>query len=1470
MAMDYEATGSSEADAAFGSVAPDMMTSAAGLARTGAIQLVPGPGNVVVLPEGATLDDITVQGRDLLIQLADGRVYVITDGAIYVPEIVVDGVAIPPLNFAALLIGNEPEPAAGAPRSSGGNFAEAVDPIQAAFDLGNLLPYTELAFPRPQEREIIPAKPDRTNDAPVALADSNWTTEDAGAAISGNVLATLAHNGAPDAGLRGDVADTDVDLEPLTVTTTGAMLGLYGTLTLNGDGSYSYALYTQAQNPAAYALIQARDTGDAPLDDVFTYSVSDGTASASSSLTIAVFGANDAPVALAGTVIVSEEGLANGIADTTGVSDTTDSTSASGTIVISDVDVEPSFVTLGDPGAVLTADGLPVTWAGIGTGTLIGSVGATEVIRVTISNTGAYTVTLSQSVDHATIDAEDIRTFVVPVSVSDGTVSVPTSLTITIEDDRPIAHDDERTTIEGAAAIGGNVLTNDQTGADTPAAVITTGTFNLGHGSLVLNANGSFSYTPVASVPSGTVDSFTYTMRDADGDTSTATLTITFSGDANLPTAGITAASVDDDALGGGIASGTGDLPDGNADGDNNQATFSGILPNSFGLDGPGVVTLANMNTLTATIGSELVTYGWNAGTNTLTATITGGARHGTALFTVVVTPATGAYTLTLLDNVLHVTGSTENDALAALTYRVTDGDGSFADGTLNITFDDDTPTAVAPLAITVVNSATAPTVTQWLDADHNVANNYGADGGTVRFAPSLDGASSGLTSNFVPIIYDVVNDQTLVGMAGALVIFTITFNPASGEYSVDMNGRIDSLTVIDFNNGGYNFVGGNNSWGAFIPVAETVAAPIDNNSNDLLLTPEIGGVSTGTVNATANAGGIGSGASVGSSEVFRVDFVTDLRGNPADGAGNYDTAANRDHVFDGHYTANGTTALFKSSGGTTINIAAYDDPDGNTIVGDGVIDTIRSISISYLGVTGALITVTTTATNYTINGHLFTVQLMADGSVNVAGVAGASGSSLAGTVIATFTDNGYNSIEYRHISGDTFQIGDFGATTQSTNPVIFNVPVEVIDGDGDVSASSNLTITANYVPPIVLDLDGDGVEFASRADGVTFDYAGDGTPESTAWAGRDDGLLAIDLNGDGIVNDGSEIVFGGNGLTDLQGLAISYDSNHDGVLSASDAAFAQFGVWQDANGNGVTDAGEFKSLTDMGITSISLVSDGVSYSAAEGDVVVHGTGSFTWANGTSGTLADASFATSALDRLNGRTGEMIATSAASAGMLAAIAAAALPLAAAAHEAGISRIGPDAGGAAEQGLQSLTDDSSENLGLNAHFFDARSLQSEVNSDNGSVGQEHEQAAADLSMPNDHSLSDVQTADMAAEANAAGAGASDLFAANSNSVQAMDALLSMQAPVASKVAAIASDDLPAIHEAFADTAASHAVDSIVDHFAAGSLGEAGALQGTDDFALIGLLDSQVGGATQPVPSPLEMAFLLDHQDTAAMA
>jgi hypothetical protein len=768
-------------------------------------------------------------------------------------------------------------------------------------------------------------------------------------------------------------------------------------------------------------------------------------------------------------------------------------------------------------------------------------------------------------------------------------------------------------------------------------------------------ATGQWSYTPPRNVPADRTEVFNYTIVDGDGDTATASLSVLVDNN-DLPATAAVTATMDDDSLPGGIAGGTGDL-DANAGevpASASEAIYNGML-NITAIDNPiAAISFAQLQGTTAAIGQETVTYSWNAVTNLLTASISASpaGRTGT-LFTVQLNnPNSGSYTVTLVDNILHSNVAGENDASVALTYRVADTDGSTNTGVLNITFDDDTPVAISPAAVVVINGASSA-VFGSLDIDSNVANNLGADGGSVQFSLTLNGLNSGLTSNFVPIIYTVVGNQ-LLGKAGATTIFTVTLNTATSQYSVDMDGKIDATATIDFNNGLYNFVGGNNSWSEFIPLAESVGAPIDNNSKDLLLTPSVNGAPSSTINSTANTGGIGGGASVGATETFRVDFVTDLRGNPADGAGDYGTAGNRDHVFDGHYTVNGASALFKSSGGSSVKITAFDDPDGNNVVRDGVKDTINGMTIAYLGVSSAVIIPTTSSVNYTVNGRSFTVIQNADGSVTIGGVAGESGSSMQGTVIAVFTANGYNSVEYSYQSGETFQIGDFGATTLTNNPVTFTIPVQVIDADGDVTALSNLSITANSTPPIALDLDGDGVEFVSTAAGVTFDFAGDGSAENTAWVGADDGLLVLDRNGDSVVNNGSEIVFARDGLTDLQGLAADYDSNRDGVLDANDVDFGKFGVWQDANGNGVTDAGEYRSLSDAGIVSIGLVSDGIAYSAANGSVSVAGQSVFTKADGSTGIVADAAFAKGGALSVVSRSADQIRTSNATTSVIAA------------------------------------------------------------------------------------------------------------------------------------------------------------------------------------------------------------------------
>ena len=64
-----------------------------------------------------------------------------------------------------------------------------------------------------------------------------------------------------------------------------------------------------------------------------------------------------------------------------------------------------------------------------------------------------------------------------------------------------------------------------------------------------------------------------------------------------------------------------------------------------------------------------------------------------------------------------------------------------------------------------------------------------------------------------------------------------------------------------------------------------------------------------------------------------------------------------------------------------------------------------------------------------------------------------------------------------------------------------------------------------------------------------------------------------------------------GRSATDLSGLAAKFDTNHDGVFDAQDAQFADFTVWKEANQNGVSGAGEVKSLAELGLASFNLSS---------------------------------------------------------------------------------------------------------------------------------------------------------------------------------------------------------------------------------------------------------------------------------------
>jgi hypothetical protein len=197
--------------------------------------------------------------------------------------------------------------------------------------------------------------------------------------------------------------------------------------------------------------------------------------------------------------------------------------------------------------------------------------------------------------------------------------------------------------------------------------------------------------------------------------------------------------------------------------------------------------------------------------------------------------------------------------------------------------------------------------------------------------------------------------------------------------------------------------------------------------------------------------------------------------------------------------------------------------------------------------------------------------------------------------------------------------------------------------------ANTDFVAYSGAADPIVLDLDHNGFSFTSQADGVHFDIDGSGTKSQIAWINGHDGLLALDVNGNGLIDSGNELFTpdfaGGHYASGLAALA-SLDSNHDGVINSADRDFAKLVVWQDADHNGVSGAGELHSLTDLGITEISLdAKSGPTYIDGQ---LVSANGTFTYADGTKGSFAEVNFDVGEIT--NGDTSHVVAGTESAAG----------------------------------------------------------------------------------------------------------------------------------------------------------------------------------------------------------------------------
>lgn len=1020
-----------------------------------------------------------------------------------------------------------------------------------------------------------------SNNGPVAVADTGSVQENA------SLTVTAAQ------GLLANDSDANGDLLRITGVALGnaapapsnldvPLVGTYGQLVLGSSGAYTYSASTAAAN----ALKQGQVASES-----FTYQVSDGAGGLSNAtLTLVITGTNDLPFVSADAASVLE--------------DATLTRNASTGVLANDSDVDQDSLAV----SAVAAGTVPPSGSTSNIGVAVTGIYG----QLTMLADGSYTYAANTPAANALKQGE-IRTDTFSYRVSDGQGGQAVStliLSVTGTNDAPIASPDMSGISEDAVVqiqtLQG-VLANDMDVDGDPLvvnAVAAPGASLLGssvgqavlgtYGHLTLYANGSYAYAADTGAANALklgevrTDVFQYRVSDGRGGTDIDTLTISITGTNDLPVIQGASNSVDE---GMSITDNTGLLASA-SDADGDTLGISGFAAGTqyTSLQAPGT--------------SVLGTYG-----------------HLTL-------NPDGSYTY-IADTQASIDLMPGQTVADVFTYVVGDGNGGFASETLSIVV---SGTAGAPM---VQPSADVASVTEATDYASRLFNT------------GVNGAGNALAPMDTDQHYRIT--QAPVGSTvGANTTSNRNWAPINSE-SAAWIGSTNEYDLSETLNGEYRFETSFHVSAEIAPSEIGISFDIaaDNVLSDILINGHPTGITFGQdtefqafrqlnhVDLSPFAQYFTSGENTLTFVVFNGGSYSDYYSNSSTGLMIDNVQTNLPIQFD--LVASATGGIFANDElppGSTMEVggvaAAGNPPDANYLGQltsgiwgqllmnpDGSYSYTASNSNSLAAgevVTDAFTYFVTDATGATATS---TLTINITGTNDVAIIGGASTGSVTEEAFTTtegqlsIVDADRGQSYFLAQQGVQGTYGSFGLdssghwtyTLDSTNAQVIALnsgqslteSFTVTSADG-TTATVQLQINGiNGQSPLVLDMNGDGAQSISSQSGVRFDIDGDGDLDQTGWISAQDGLLALDLDGDGQVNDGREL-FGnntlaadGNKATNGFAALAQYDGNLDGIIDEQDAIFKDLLVWQDRNQDGQSQAEELSGLKDAGVSALNL-----------------------------------------------------------------------------------------------------------------------------------------------------------------------------------------------------------------------------------------------------------------------------------------